>query len=690
MSASASKGQTNLHGVEHNGDGSRWEGKDPSIPPSDGRCLLLDMPGEILSQIASYLPLPNIIRLLSLHPLLLSLTQSHYSPIPSSVRSILSTPPYPTALSVLPHLAHYLPPGPDDSRRLFVQILVRARPKWIIERFELLRWDDRFWEEAFERRFLPSWKRFKGEDDNWRAAFLRVLGRIEHRQSGCTHEEAWTRFVTLHRNGSASINRIYSRTFDPFEIYDELKNQNNFSTHPTTVRVILHLQDVRILAVGVLIDQPSLFVNPNAHLTLHPPLLRHLSAPPDDSGAMHHSRWFRSSEEARGKKRRTPSAAVEENEAYFPLLPSSPQAQPPLSSSSAVSPSAGPIPIPLTIDSTASPPISPSAGSFGRILGNYMPGRRRSSTTTQSQQNDGTPVQGLNPAASGSGSGSGSGGGLSHSLGNLGGVLTAVRSRDSDDGRRRTWSFGRNRSGSTSNANSNTNQGDLFRTSSNLPGPSTAAPTDLPALKEAPSHSQDREANSGTCPADFQSQSQSRSLPDTLGQLVTDRPYDILERPQPALSHSRYPNFTPPPATPSSSTSSTTTESGSASAAATKDLRGSHPEIEDEYEGGLWGGDVSWGQDNKRMAEWDEDIGKRRRWVGPMLLIAQLHPSHRQDPHPPGVNPALPLEGPNPTLGQNGMYASLGFEDLEALFPWVQLKGSGGNSGEAKRSGLGF
>lgn len=31
------------------------------------------------------------------------------------------------------------------------------------------------------------------------------------------------RFVTLHRNGSASINRIYARNFDPYEIYDELK-----------------------------------------------------------------------------------------------------------------------------------------------------------------------------------------------------------------------------------------------------------------------------------------------------------------------------------------------------------------------------------------------------------------------------------------------------------------------------------
>ncbi|WVW86886.1 hypothetical protein I302_108941 [Kwoniella bestiolae CBS 10118] len=636
---------------------SSENGKDPSIPPPDGRCPLLDMPGEILSQISSYLPLPIIIQFLSLHPLLLSLTQTHYSPIPSSVRSILSTPPYPQALSVLPHLNHFLPPDPGDARRLFIQVLVRARPKWILENFELLRWDDEFWKEAFERRFLASWSRMKGEEDSWRAAFIRLLGRLEHRQSGCTHEEAWTRFVTLHRNGSASINRMYSRTFDPYEIYDELKTQNNFSAHPTTVRVILHLQDVRILAVGVLIDQPSLFVNPNAHMTLHPPLLRHLSSPPEDA-QVEGSRWFRTnSEDAKGKKRRLQSSEVEANEAYFPLVRS-------LSPSSSQEttyglPSAGPIPIPLTVNSTASPPVSPASGSFGRILGSYIPGRRRTSSNAagplaSSPQDHYGHAQTQAPFGAGA---------MSNSLGNLGGVLTAVRSRDSDDGtgRRRTWSFGRNRSGSTSiPANTNTGDGDLHRTSSNIAGPSSSTATNLPPLTETSPPAQET-----VTPI-----LQHTAVMD----LARDRPYDILERPQPALSHLRYPNFTAPLDGPE----------------LMKDLRTVHPEVEDEYEGGLWGGDVPWSGGGQRMAEWDEELGKRRRWVGPMLLIAQIHPSHRPIPHPQGVNPALPLEGSNPVLGQHGMYASLGFEDLETLFPWIELKGSGGNSGEAKRSGLGF
>ncbi|OCF61831.1 hypothetical protein L486_01493 [Kwoniella mangroviensis CBS 10435] len=641
--------------------------KDPSVPPSSGKCPLLDMPGEILSQISSYLPLQEIVPFLSLHPLLLSLTQTHYSPVPPSVRSILSIPPYPRALSNLPHLNHFLPPDPNDAKRLFIQILVRARPKWILENFELLRWDDDFWKEAFERRFLSSWKRLKGEEDTWRAVFIRILGRIEHRNSGCTHEEAWTRFVTLHRNGSASINRMYSRTFDPYEIYDELKHQNNFSAHPTTVRVILHLQDVRILAVGVLIDQPSLFVNSNAHLTLHPPLLRHLSSPPDEE-SVGHSKWYRSSDDIKGKKRRIQSEEITANEAYFPLVrslsPSSPE------NTTYGLPTAGPIPIPLTVESTASPPISPSSGSFGRMLGSYIPGRRRTSSNAANQPTlsaqDGssqghthTHTQVQAPFGAGA---------MSNSLGNLGGVLTAVRSRDSDDGtgRRRTWSFGRTRSGSTaSNYNNINNEGELQRVSSNVARPAAATTSDLPTLNEASSPTQEIQV-----PTPILEMGQ----PDNTTRLAQDRPYDVLEKPQPALSHLRYPNFTVPPEEPES----------------TKDLRCEHPEVEDEYEGGLWGGDVPWGGDGKRMAEWDEELGKRRRWVGPMLLIAQLHPSHRPIPHPPGVNPSLPLEGSNPVLGQNGMYASLGFEDLETLFPWIELEGSGGNSGEAKRSGLGF
>ncbi|RSH93235.1 hypothetical protein EHS25_007589 [Saitozyma podzolica] len=288
----------------------------------DRRLRLLDLPAEILSQIASYLPLSQILPFLSLHPLLLSLTQTHLSPLPTLISHALDRgPPYAPTLAVLPSLTLY---QPDDGGRMWVDTLVRARAKWILERMEMGRWRDTMWKEAFERRFLPSWKRYKGEGDSWRALFIRVLGRLEHRHLGCTHEESWTRFVTLHRNGAASINRIYSRLFDPYDIYEELKHQNNFASAATHVRVVLHLSDVRILAIGVLHDQPSLFVNPNAHLLLHPPLLRRLSRPPTRSvPQMTDSRYSATSTAPIAIASRGPAAATPShnaNEIYYPVV----------------------------------------------------------------------------------------------------------------------------------------------------------------------------------------------------------------------------------------------------------------------------------------------------------------------------------------------------------------------------------
>lgn len=68
---------------------------------------------------------------------------------------------------------------------MFIDLLVRARPKWILEHLQFGRWTEAVWREAFERRFLRSWRRFKGEGDTWRAVFLRrvntlIMGRKAH------------------------------------------------------------------------------------------------------------------------------------------------------------------------------------------------------------------------------------------------------------------------------------------------------------------------------------------------------------------------------------------------------------------------------------------------------------------------------------------------------------------------------
>lgn len=88
----------------------------------------------------------------------------------------------------------------------------------------------------------------------------------------CTTEEAYTRWVTLDRRGSATLNRMRAHTFDPLETFREIKLQNNLHHLPTTVRHVLDLTDVHILILGVLHSPTSLFLNPNAHALLHPPL----------------------------------------------------------------------------------------------------------------------------------------------------------------------------------------------------------------------------------------------------------------------------------------------------------------------------------------------------------------------------------------------------------------------------------
>ena len=125
----------------------------------------------LLRKLRSFLDLGDQFKLLSTHPIFLALANNHLSPIPSSIRRLLERgPPYPKLLAKLPLLSLFVPEG-DGT--FFMDILVQARPRWILERLEYGRWSDSVWRAAFEKRFLPSWKRYKGEDDSWRAIFLR-------------------------------------------------------------------------------------------------------------------------------------------------------------------------------------------------------------------------------------------------------------------------------------------------------------------------------------------------------------------------------------------------------------------------------------------------------------------------------------------------------------------------------------
>ncbi|BEI80947.1 hypothetical protein CcaverHIS002_0201070 [Cutaneotrichosporon cavernicola] len=484
-------------------------------PPStdnDEPLELLDLPSEILSQIATFLPQRDLIHFLSTSTALHTLTDTHLTPLRAVIKGVVRKgPPYPPQFEVLPSLRYFVG---DDDGRLFLDVLVRAPARWLLERFEFGRWTDEIWKEAFDRRFLPSWKRYKNPEDKWRGAFLRTLGRLDHRSAGCAHHESWTRFIHLRRNGSASLNRIYTRTFDPYEIIDELKHQGGVAEYPTVVRVLCHLQDVRILAVGVLADKPSYYVNPNAHFVVHPPLLRPVTE--------------------KTKPRKMPHR----NSAPPPGTgPSGIPAPPPRANS-----------ISFAVPVVAAPGLSMATATQSERSSlfagfSWRPGRRHSvdnglaSSTENAEAGPSTPP------------------------------LTRSWSRESD--RRRSWAPGWGRRSSTTS----------------LPLETRPLSPLVPILNTS--------NTSGT------------------------------------YSHTQYPNYTPFEEDPDETTLEALRR--------VRDFRADYREVEEDAEDRVWSGNEGiWGPDSEAMAETSVE-DRRSRWVGPMIIIAQIFPGSRKEAYPLGA-----------------------------------------------------
>ncbi|KAF9464878.1 hypothetical protein BDZ94DRAFT_1215690 [Collybia nuda] len=157
-------------------------------------------------------------------------------------------------------------------RQNWIEVLSLARPSYILFEATLPHLKDVEWEECFNRRFLPGWRKWK-KDGSWKEVYLKMLHRVFHRsQTSCTTDEAWTKYLVLNRNGSANELEITSRSFNPLVLFNEMKLQNNLAHLETRVRLVVELADVRILAFGTL-NRPrsTLTVNPNAHVFLHPP-----------------------------------------------------------------------------------------------------------------------------------------------------------------------------------------------------------------------------------------------------------------------------------------------------------------------------------------------------------------------------------------------------------------------------------
>lgn len=157
----------------------------------------------------------------------------------------------------------------------WIEIASKADAEFLLFEAVIPNLNEHEWEECFRRRFLPGWAYWK-KSSSWRVAFHKVLYRLWHRtHSSCTADEAWTRYLVLNRNGTASQVESTSRNFNPVTIFNELKHQNNLLQFETSIRVIVQFTDVRILAFGVRNTPKTAFsVNDNAWLLFHPPKVR--------------------------------------------------------------------------------------------------------------------------------------------------------------------------------------------------------------------------------------------------------------------------------------------------------------------------------------------------------------------------------------------------------------------------------
>lgn len=150
-------------------------------------------------------------------------------------------------------------------RHNWIDILTRARPSFLLFQATLPNLKQSEWEEAFRRRFLPSWAKWK-KDAHWKEAYLKsvVCNRLIHPpQSIAGSSTAYgtavlqaapqmklgqstppspdasnsqliyrIRYMVLNRNGSANQLQTTSRGFDPFVIFDDMKCVLSSSHYP--------------------------------------------------------------------------------------------------------------------------------------------------------------------------------------------------------------------------------------------------------------------------------------------------------------------------------------------------------------------------------------------------------------------------------------------------------------------------
>ncbi|GHJ89455.1 hypothetical protein NliqN6_5857 [Naganishia liquefaciens] len=646
---------------------------------------LEDLPYEVLSLILSHLPLRDLIAVTLLSRTLLFIASDpSTTPFHAPIQEILDAgPPYPSCLATLGTYTHI-------PRTVFAHVLIRASPTWILEHMVIpagITHDG--WQRIFCARFLPSWKRYRDDHDHdhdhdrdgdgdgdrdhppassWRAVFLRILGRLAHRSQGCTHEEAWTRFIVLHRNGTASLNRMYSRTFDPSAIYQEIRRQNDLMGYGQEVREVVRLQDVRILVYGTMASPRSLWVNPNAYVILHPPGLVEDTITDDEPQSDARIGILAGGE---GAGRSGEETGAEGRDVEVPTTTTT-------TTTATTGRATGTTP---TTTTTTTPSrhgfMRTRSLSFGRHAAHvhHHPPETESASSA------------AHPAGGSSGSGA-----IASLVSRIRGTSLAATPPPpppppTTTPRRTSW-LGRTHSrdeavrhGASASAGAGLSRsttrvsdvsahgGDRTRTTaSERAVPPTETRTTASERAVPPTETRTTERTKPPTP---------HGKPSVDDPLTYGSPYPPLREPLPAPSHALYPNWTPP--------------DPDAAQGGPRDTRPGRRVAREKQK--YLAAAVPVG------AEWNDDdvAGGWRTWIGPVLIIAQLCPAPSQLPRdadslhlPPTADGAVPPV----SLGPPGMYASFDWEDLDALFPWLELRqaenGNDGEAGTTHRAGLGF
>lgn len=388
--------------------------------------------------------------------------------------------------------------------------------------------------------------------------------------------------------------------------------------------------------MGVLYRYPSLFVNQNAHDLLHPPILTEMAisdARMEEAVAIQSPRLGDITNKTAGKGteivKKNPSTSA--NEIYYPLVRSLSPSEPHQTS--------------YGLPDGPMPPIRPQTTARRSTLSNILsPTRTRQTSTPAESSRSGRLGVMLNPTKSRDGEESSKPRkwlGRRHSGESKGGPVIPASALFGDRafGYGSAYGYGLP-SGSGAKIAANESENLSISDLNVVPGRSilsrttTTRPTEAVDGEQAARLSTESARDSSVTPVNETEISHpALSIPAyTPPKRKQIFPYAFMRKPQPANSHRFYPNHTPPVYSPIPNNQPPLETS-----AQLMDRRKHHEVVEDDYAGNIWAyrtaaettasdgleGEEAveeWGSSIKdRYVEWDEGLGTRRRWVGPML-----------------------------------------------------------------------